>query len=109
MTELQPYKHEQRVKNFLRTKQLPIKYLDYDNVVIYTKAKQTVNLNIISQKDKKILNKFTKNWVIAKGDVKPSYVKRVSGMIKHYAYKMQNLALRNARLQRKNNLKLSKA
>lgn len=109
MTELQTYKHERRVKNFLRTKQLPIKYINYDNVLIYTKAKQTLDLSVVSQKDRKIINKFIKNWIIHKGDIDPMYIKQMYNMTKHYAFKIKNLALRDARLQRKKNLKLSMA
>ena len=110
MTELlNAYKHEKQVRQFLSSKHIAESYIHYDNLKLYANAKQTVTLNIVSESDKKILNKFIKNWVITKGDVKPNYIKRVSGMIKHYAYKTQNLALRNARLQRKKPLKLNMA
>ena len=102
-------KHEQLVKNFLNTKGLPESYLHYDNVLIYTKAKQTLNLSVVSVRDRKIINKFIKNWVIHKGDIDPMYIKQMYNITKHYAYKLKNSALRNARLQRKKNLKLSKA
>ena len=101
--------HEQLVKNFLKSKGLPETYLHYDNVLIYTKAKQTLDLSIVSVRDRKIINKFIKNWVINKGNIDPMYIKQMFDKTKHYAYKTKNLALRNARLQRKKNLKLTMA
>jgi len=101
--------HEYQVNKFLRSKHLPNNYINYDNVLVYTKAKYWSLQDIVSIKDRKSLNKFIKNWVITKGDVKPNYVKRVLGIIKYYNNKTQNLASRNARLQRKKNLKLNMA
>jgi hypothetical protein len=103
------YKHEQLVKNFLKSKGLPETYLHYDNVLIYTKAKQILDLSVVSVRDRKIINKFIKNWVIHKGDIDPMYIKQMYSKTKHYANKTKNLALRNARLQRKKNLKLNMA
>jgi hypothetical protein len=102
-------KHEQRVDNFLKTKRIPKDYLKYDNLMIYTKAKQTLGLSIVSNKDSKTINKFIKNWIIHKGNINSKYIKQMVNITNHYAKKTKDLALRNARLQRKKNLKLTMA
>lgn len=102
-------KHEQRIDNFLKTKHIPKYYLKYDNLKIYTKAKQTLDLSIVSNKDRIKIKKFIKNWIIHKGNINPTYIKHMISVTNHYAKKIKDLALRNARLQRKKNLKLTMA
>jgi len=89
MTQLQSYQHEQRVNRFLRVKHLPKKYIDYDNVVIYTNVKEIMKTDYISTQDYNQLNKFCKRWVQKKGDINPKHIRRIQSISKYYAIKQQ--------------------
>ena len=107
MTVSETYRHEQMVKTFLRTKQLPTKYLDYENVVIYTKAKEIMKTDYISAQDYNQLNRFCKRWVQKKGQVSLEHTKRIQSICKYYFIKQQgklhNSSQKQLRLARKAN------
>lgn len=102
-------KHEKAVKQFLTSVNVAEEYINYDNFKTFANARNTLKSKLVSASDVKTLNKFIRHWVITKGDVKPQYLRRIQNKVVHYAHKEQNLALRNARLERKKNRKLNLA
>lgn len=98
-------RHEKAVKQFLTSVNVAEDYINYDNFKTFADAKRTIQFNTISHNDIRVLNKFCKRWIQLKGQVKD--LRRIQSKIKYYALKEQNLALRNARLQKKNNFKLN--
>ena len=83
------FKHEQLVKNFLKSKGLPETYLHYDNVLIYTRAKYIMKSDYISKQDYNQLNKFCKRWVQLKGKVNLKHIRRIQSIIKYNKIKEQ--------------------
>ncbi len=81
--------HEYQVNKFLRSKHLPNNYINYDNVLVYTKAKDTMKLDYISKQDYNQLNKFCKRWVQVKGDIDLMHIRRIQSIIKYYVIKQQ--------------------
>lgn len=92
--------------NYLEQKGLTEEYIDLPNVNLYCKAISLSENSILKDKDKDYCKYFAHFWLIKKGNVTKKSKKRMLSMIKYYNYKEQNLALRNARLKRKKNLKL---
>jgi len=81
-------------------------YINLPNVNLYCKAVALGKNSIVKQKDKDYCKQFAMFWITTKGVITKKSKKRMFAMIKYYNNKEQNLALRNARLERKKNRKL---
>jgi len=91
---------------YLEQQGLTEEYIDLPNVNLYCKAMSLIDNSIVKQKDKDYCKQFVMFWITTKGVITRKSKKIMFAMIKYYNYKEQNLALRNARLKRKKNLKL---
>jgi len=101
-------RHEKAVKQFLNNVNVDEAYMNYANFKLFADAKRTIKFNTVSNNDTRVLNKFCKRWIQLKGNISLKDIRRIQNKVVHYAHKEQNLALRNARLERKkNNLKLN--
>jgi|DEB0MinimDraft_4_1074332.scaffolds.fasta_scaffold24550_1 hypothetical protein len=92
---------------FLKQHGLHKEHLTMPNVNLYCKARVLCDNNTLNNKDKTYLQNFMRFWKFKNGCVTKKNKKRVLGIINYYAQKEQNTALRNARLNRKKNLKLN--
>jgi len=92
---------------FLKQHGLCNSELAMPNVNLYCKASVLCDNNTLNNKDKTYLQNFMRFWKFKNGCVTKKNKKRVLSIINYYAQKQQNTALRNARLNRKKNLKLN--
>jgi hypothetical protein len=93
--------HEQAVKQFLQNKGLTETKLSYPHSNIYSQANALAKQDAVTSKDRKILNKFCRNWTVVKGDVTDKRLARVNKIIKYYANISYNQTMRQQRLQKK--------
>jgi hypothetical protein len=92
---------------FLKQHGLTSENLNMPNVNLYCKAVILCKQFAVRDTDKRYLNQFMRFWQFKNGCVTKKNKKRVLGIINYYAQKENNTALRNARLNRKKNLKLN--
>lgn len=95
------FTHENAVSKFLASVSVPPEYLYYNNLVEYSKAKQLLKTDLLNAHDRKVLDLFTRHWVIAHGTIEPTRLDNIRRRLKYYSYKQTNMALRQNRLQRK--------
>jgi len=95
------YKHEKLVRNFLRSKHIPIDYINYDNVEIYSRVKQFINQSYIAETDQRLFDKFCRTWVINKGILKTKYLAKIQAKLEYYSNRLYNNTMRTRRLQRR--------
>ena len=95
------YQHEKKVSKFLASVSVPSAYLNYDNVVEYSNAKQLLKTDLLNAQDRKILDLFTRHWVIKHGTIEQARLEDIRSRLTYYSHKQNNMALRQARLQRK--------
>lgn len=102
----QEYLADRAGYSFLKQHGLSKQHVHMPNVNLYCKAKLLSTDPMVSNKDVKYCNNFMRFWLAKDGVITKKAKTKMLTMIKYYSHKQQNLALRNARLQRKNNLKL---
>ena len=95
------YQHEKKVSKFLASVSVPSVYLNYDNVVEYSNAKQLLKTDLLNAQDRKILDLFTRHWVIKHGTIDQARLDDIRRKLQYYFNKQNNIALRQTRLQRK--------
>lgn len=95
------FKHENNVSKFLASVSVPTAYLYYDNLKEYSDAKQLLKTDLLNAQDRKILDLFARHWVIKHGTVEQARLEDIRNRLKFYSHKQNNMALRQARLQRK--------
>lgn len=93
--------HERAVNQFLSSVSVPTDYLYYDNVVEYSTAKQLLKSNILNDHDRRVLDLFTRHWVIKHGTIDQARLEDIQRRLQYYTHKQNNMALRQKRLQRK--------
>jgi len=93
--------HEHAVKRFFNSVSVPTAYLDYDNLKEYSDAKQLLKTHILNAHDKKVLDLFTRHWVIKHGNIEQARLTDIRNRLTYYSHKQSNQALRQQRLQRK--------
>jgi len=95
------YQHEKKVSKFLASVSVPLEYLHYSNLVEYSDAKQLLKTNILNAHDRKVLDLFTRHWVIKHGNIEQTRLTDIRNRLTYYSHKQNNMALRQKRLQRK--------
>lgn len=93
--------HERAVNQFLSSVSVPNDYLYYDNVVEYSNAKQLLKTDILNDHDRRVLDLFTRHWVIKHGTIAQARLEDIQRRLQYYSHKQTNMALRQKRLQRK--------
>ena len=101
MQQYQDRQHEKAVKQFLQGKGLTEQKLSFQHSNIYSQANALAKQVATSSKDRKILNKFCRNWTVVKGNVTDKRLARVNKIIKYYANVSYNQTMRSQRLQKK--------
>ncbi len=95
------FKHENAVSKFLASVCVPAEYLHYSNLTEYSDAKQLLKTNILNAQDRKVLDLFTRHWVIKHGNIEQARLADIRNRLTYYSHKQNNMALRQKRLQRK--------
>lgn len=95
------FTHENRVSKFLASVSVPSAYLYYDNLKEYSDAKQLLKTDLLNAHDRKILDLFTRHWVIEHGIIEQARLDDIRRRLQYYSHKQTNMALRQKRLQRK--------
>jgi hypothetical protein len=95
------YSHENRVSKFLASVCVPAEYLHYSNLTEYSDAKQLLKTHILNAHDRKVLDLFTRHWVIKHGEITQARLTDIRNRLTYYSHKQNNMALRQKRLQRK--------
>ena len=97
--------HEHAVNQFLSSVSVPTDYLYYDNVVEYSRAKQLLKSNILNDHDRRVLDLFTRHWVIKHGTITQARLEDIQRRLKYYNHKIINRQLKENRLRRSAALK----
>jgi len=98
--------HEQNVADFLRGKNLNKKTVSQPHANTYSQAKQYSKKDIVSNRDRKQLNKFCRSWIVQKGAVKQKHLTAIQNMLKYYTQKERNAQSKALREQlRPNSIK----
>ena len=97
--------HERAVNQFLASVNIPSAYLYYDNVVEYSNANQLLKSNILNDHDRRVLDLFTRHWVIKHGTIAQARIEDIQRRLKYYNHKIINRQLRENRLRRTTALK----
>ena len=95
------FSHENRVSKFLASVSVPSAYLYYDNLKEYSDAKQLLKTDILNDHDRRVLDLFTRHWVIKHGTIEQARLDDIRRRLQYYTLKQNNMALRQKRLQRK--------
>lgn len=81
------YKHENRVSKFLASVNVPPSFLYYDNLVEYSNAKQLLKTDLLNAQDRKILDLFTRHWVIKHDTIDQARLEDIRSRLNHYNQK----------------------
>jgi len=105
--------HEHAVKRFFNSVSVPTAYLDYDNLKEYSDAKQLLKTHILNAHDRKVLDLFTRHWVIKHGNIEQARLTDIRNRLTYYSHK-ENRMVHNAhqkelRLSRQRKKLLDKA
>ena len=107
------FSHENRVSKFLASVCVPAEYLHYSNLKEYSDAKQLLKTNILNAHDQKVLDLFTRHWVIKHGNIEQARLTDIRNRLTYYSHK-ENRMVHNAhqkelRLSRQRKKLLDKA
>lgn len=94
-------KHECTVMNFLRSKNIPAKCLDYDNVGLYGKVMGIVDDPIVADKHRRQFYKFCRQWHKHQGKLTVCYVTKIANRVEYYHNRRYNAMMRERRLARR--------
>ena len=93
--------HEQRVRNFLQTKNIPAKCIQYDNLSVYAQVKGVMYDHIVQPKHHRQFLKFCRLWLKNQGILPQAYMAKIQAQAQYYSNKQYNAVMRERRLQKK--------
>ena len=79
---------------------VPLKCVHYPNIALYSSVKLIKDSDVVSEQDKKLLNKFCRQWLTKQGNLSQAYMAKIKNKTTYYGYKLKNKVLRQERLAR---------
>ena len=95
------FAHEQRVRNFLQSKNIPAKCIEFDNIDVYAQVKSVMYDHIVQPKHHRQFLKFCRLWLKNQGILPQAYKAKIQAQAQYYSNKQYNAVMRERRLQKK--------
>lgn len=93
--------HQNKLKNFLRSKRINMTTIDYDNVQLYSDVLSVIDNPLVHPKHVRQFRKFCRQWLRNHGALDPEYIGKIRNRCKYYHNKQYNAMMRERRLARK--------
>jgi hypothetical protein len=93
--------HQNRVKNFLKSKNISAIGIECDNVALYSDVMSLINNPIVDPKHQRQFRKFCRQWLKNRGSLDQKYISSIANRTNYYHNKQYNAMMRERRLARK--------